>query len=186
QEGPSTQVSAAAFKVVRAIITGIAFGLFSLQAQASAEPEVAPIPKLQAADEYFLTASPYSYHFSHSPEHRDVWLVGIERLRNRKEVAGIAFFSNSFGQPSTFIYPWGRVYSGLIRQAPKWYVKWAAGLLYGYRDPYEDKVPLNTNGFSPGLIVAVGRPITETMNVQFNLLGNSAIMIQATFKLPPF
>jgi hypothetical protein len=134
-------------------------------------------------DQYFLTASPYSYHFSHNPEHRDVVLLGVERIRAGKDVAGIAFFSNSFGQPSVFLYPWGGIYSGVIRQAPQWYFKWAAGLLYGYKEPYEDKVPLNSNGFSPGLILAIGRPITENINLQANLLGNSGLMIQATFRI---
>lgn len=158
---------------------GLAMTLFGLPLAAARAAENAAA----ATDQYFLTVSPYSYHFSHNPEHRDVFLLGVERVRNGKDVAGIAFFSNSFGQPSTFLYPWGGIYPGLIRQAPQWYLKWAAGLLYGYKEPYEDKVPLNHNGFSPGLILAIGRPITENINVQANLLGNSGLMIQATFRL---
>lgn len=149
----------------------------------SLAPASASESTASTTDQYFLTASPYSYHFSHNPEHRDVFLLGIERVRHGKEVAGIAFFSNSFGQPSVFLYPWGGIYPGVIRQAPQWYFKWAAGLLYGYKEPYEDKVPLNSNGFSPGLILALGRPITENINLQANLLGNSGLMIQATFRI---
>ena len=28
--------------------------------------------------------------------------------------------------------------------------------MYGYRGEYEDKVPLNSNGFSPGLLLSLG------------------------------
>ena len=166
--------------ILRALgAAGLFMAPFSLPlATASAAEKAAP-----STDQYFLTASPYSYHFSHNPEHRDVFLLGIERVRHGKEVAGIAFFSNSFGQPSVFLYPWGGIYPGVIRQAPQWYFKWAAGLLYGYKEPYEDKVPLNSNGFSPGLILAIGRPITENIHLQANLLGNSGLMIQASFRI---
>ena len=157
----------------------LALGVLPVLAAAS---EAGP-SAVRPSDEYFLTASPYSYHFSHNPDHDHVVLIGLERLRNKKEVAGISFFSNSFGQPSTFIYPWGGLYSGVIKKAPQWYFKWAAGLLYGYKEPYEDKVPLNHNGFSPGLILALGRPITPDTGVQFNLLGNSGLMLQFTVRL---
>lgn len=141
--------------------------------------ESSPEPR----NSFYLLASPYSYHFSHSPEHKDVYMLGLERIRDRREVAGFVFFSNSFGQPSTFIYPWGRVYEGLWSFAPRWYFKWAAGLLYGYKEPYENKVPMNYNGFSPGFILAIGRPVTEDLSVQVNLLGNSGLMFQAAVRV---
>lgn len=141
------------------------------------------VDALKPVDAYHLLVSPYTYHFSHSPEHKHVYMVGLERIRAGREVAGAVYFSNSFGQPSTFIYPWGRVYTGLFTQAPQWYVKWGAGLLYGYREPYENKVPLNTNGFSPGFILSIGRPVSESMGLQLNLLGNSGLMFQASMRI---
>lgn len=142
-----------------------------------------PADALEPVDTYHLVVSPYTYHFSHSPEHKHVYMVGLERTRAGREVAGAVYFSNSFGQPSTFIYPWGRVYNGLFAKAPEWYVKWGAGLLYGYREPYENKVPLNTNGFSPGFILSIGRPVSASMGLQLNLLGNSGLMFQASMRI---
>ncbi len=51
--------------------------------------------------------SPYSYHYSRDPEHRHVWLVGTERERANGALAGAVLFSNSFGQPTIYAYPWG-------------------------------------------------------------------------------
>jgi len=138
------------------------------------------------ADEarYSLMFSPYSIHFSPSDEHEHVWLLGLERRDKTDKLAGAAFFSNSFGQPSVFLYPFGKHYDGPIRigsvtAIPEhWYVKWAAGLLYGYKGAYEDKVPFNKNGFSPGLILSLGRKLTENSQVQVNLLGNNGLMFQ--------
>jgi len=138
---------------------------------------------------YSLMFSPYTIHFNPSPEHRHVWLVGLERREPPNAVAGAAFFSNSFGQPSVFLYPFGKTYPGPIRVASvtavpeQWYVKWAAGLLYGYKGAYEDKVPFNRDGLSPGIIVSLGRNITEQSQVQLNLLGVNGLMFQLSTRI---
>ena len=138
---------------------------------------------------YSLMFSPYSIHFSPSAEHRDVWLLGLERRDATNKVAGAAFFSNSFGQPSVFLYPFGKHYEGPIHIGSftpvpeQWYVKWAAGLLYGYKGKYQDKVPFNRDGYSPGLILSLGRRFNESSQFQFNLLGNSGLMFQINTEL---
>ena len=53
-------------------------------------------------DRYFAILSPYTAHFSPSDEHEYVWLAGFERERSSGIVAGFAYFSNSFGQPSVY------------------------------------------------------------------------------------
>ena len=67
-------------------------------------------------DQYDFLVSPYAQHFHPSPEHRHVWLVGVERERADQSLAGAAFFSNSFGQPSTYIFPWGKVYRDVFER----------------------------------------------------------------------
>ena len=37
----------------------------------------------------------------------------------------------------------------------------SAGVLYGYKEPYEDKVPFNHHGISPGVVGAVGWEFTR-------------------------
>lgn len=132
-------------------------------------------------DQYSMLVSPYAQHFHPSPEHKHVWLVGVERERADQSLAGAAFFSNSFGQPSVYLYPWGQTYRDLLGKE-QLYVKWTAGLLYGYRAPYEDKVPFNHNGFSPAIIPAVGWQFESRYTVQLNFLGLNGAMLQ--FSLP--
>ncbi len=132
-------------------------------------------------DQYGFLLSPYAQHFRPSDEHKHVWLVGLERERADHSLAGAAFFSNSFGQASVYLYPWGQTYRDLLG-LESLYVKWTAGLLYGYRKPYEDKVPFNHNGFSPAIIPAVGWEFDNKYTVQLNFLGLNGAMLQ--FSLP--
>jgi len=118
--------------------------------------------------------SPYTYHFTASPEHRDVWLVGLERERSDQRVSGITYFSNSFGQPSTYIYPWGQNYPNL-GGVDGLFAKWSMGLLYGYVGAYQNKVPLNVGGFSPAIIPSLGFE-RAGYSTQINLLGTAGLM----------
>ncbi|MEO0318079.1 MAG: hypothetical protein RL404_1756 [Pseudomonadota bacterium] len=132
-------------------------------------------------DQYALLVSPLTQHFHPSPEHKHVWLVGVERKREDHSLAGAAFFSNSFGQHSAYLFPWGQTYHDLLGKEHL-YVKWTAGLLYGYREPYENKVPFNYHGFSPAIVPAVGWQFDNRYTVQLNLLGLNGAMLQ--FSLP--
>lgn len=121
--------------------------------------------------------SPYSLHFSPSEEHENVYMVGLEREHANGKVDGFTLFSNSFGQPSAFLYPWGGVYHNIWGIAPLSF-KWTAGLLYGYKEPYENKVPLNHKGFSPGGILALAYKFESGWTAQVDLLGTAGLMFQ--------
>ncbi|MEY4507777.1 MAG: hypothetical protein RL297_2355 [Pseudomonadota bacterium] len=136
--------------------------------------------RLQPSDRVSVMYSPYTMHYSPSDEHRYVWLVGLERERADQRLSGITYFSNSFGQPSTFIYPWGKVYRD-VGGVEGLYAKWSAGLLYGYVDQYKDKVPLNVNGFSPAIIPSLGYEL-HGVSVQLNVLAAAGLMLQ--FNIP--
>jgi hypothetical protein len=86
----------------------------------------------------------------------------------------VSFFSNSFGQPSVYLYA-GQQFNGLLG-SPKLFVKVTAGILYGYVAPYEDKVPLNFHGFSPAIIPSLGYKISPQDSLQMKLLGNAGLM----------
>lgn len=122
-------------------------------------------------------ASPYTLHFSPSEEHRNVLMVGLEREHRNGGLDGAVFFSNSFGQPTVYLYPWGQVYRGLFGVKPLSF-KWTAGLLYGYKEPYENKVPLNYHGFSPGAIIALAYEFAPGWSGQVNVLGTAGLMFQ--------
>lgn len=129
-----------------------------------------------------LGMSPYTYHWSRDPDHRDVYMIGLERQNADKVVWGASYFRNSFGQPSGYLYG-GKRYDSIFSY-DKLFAQWTVGLLYGYKPPYDHKVPLNHNGYSPGAVVSLGWQFTPTYSAQVNVLGNSALMFQfsADFK----
>jgi hypothetical protein len=131
-------------------------------------------PLIPTEDAWELTISPYAYHFNKSDEHRDVYLIGLERHYASNWLWGGAYFSNSFGQDSGTAYV-GYVWNNLF-DVPALYVKLVAGIMYGYKEPYEDKVPFNKNGWSPVLIPAAGWRFTPKDAVQVSLLGKAGLL----------
>ena len=134
-------------------------------------------------DQWRVMFSPHTTHYSYSEEHKRVILLGAERERADGALAGVTLFSNSFGQPSTYIFPWGKVYRDVMGYDGV-FVKWTAGLLYGYKSPYENKVPLNHSGYSPGFIPGIGWE-SSRLQLQVNFLGNAGLMYQLSWKLTP-
>ena len=123
-----------------------------------------------------VMASPYTYHYSRDPDHARVYMAGLERQRADGLVLGGSFFRNSFGQPSAYLYA-GQRFDRLLGSDPL-FAQVTGGLLYGYKEPYQNKVPLNYKGFSPGFVPSVGWQFTPVVSAQLNFLGNSALMIQ--------
>ncbi|HVL59368.1 MAG TPA: hypothetical protein VM491_22980 [Burkholderiaceae bacterium] len=56
--------------------------------------------------------------------------------------------------------------------------------MYGYVDPYDDKVPFNRRGFSPAVVPALGLRVAQGVTAQVNLLALSALMFQVSIALP--
>ena len=128
-----------------------------------------------------VLASPYTRHYTFSEEHVKVYSLGVERQRADGLVFGGVYFRNSFGQPSAYLSA-GQRFSGIANVEPL-YVQVSGGLLYGYKEPYQNKVPLNYKGFSPGAVLAVGWQFTPAYSAQLNFLGNSALMLQFSFDI---
>ncbi|MDR3370067.1 hypothetical protein [Rhodoferax sp.] len=122
--------------------------------------------------------SPFTYHYSYDEKHRPVHMIGLEREKPGDQLDGVTFFTNSFGQDCVYVYPWGGVYHNFYGIQPLSF-KWTAGLLYGYVAPYENKVPLNHNGFSPGAIIAFEYKFQSGWSAQVDMLGTAALMFQA-------
>jgi hypothetical protein len=123
--------------------------------------------------------SPYTVHFRPSDEHRSVWAIGVERQADTGWLYGGSYFRNSFGQPSGYLYV-GQRYEQLFDRPPL-YFQWSAGLLYGYRGEFKNKVPLNYNGFSPGALVSLGWELDRQSALQVNLLGDAGLMFQYSY-----
>lgn len=139
---------------------------------AMAQQSASPLIPTEAGWE--LTLSPFVYHFRSDPEHRHAYLIGLERHRADNWLWGAAYFSNSFGQDSGTAYV-GYIWNNVFNE-PALYVKLVAGIMYGYVDPYEDKVPYNHNGWSPMIVPTVGWRFTPQDALQLSLLGSAGLM----------
>ncbi|MFZ4482132.1 MAG: hypothetical protein ACOYNZ_19815 [Rhodoferax sp.] len=129
-----------------------------------------------------LQLSPYAYHFTYDSEHKDTIMVGLEREHADARLDGVVLFTNSFGQPSIYVYPWGGVFHDLVGVKGLSF-KWTAGVMYGYVDPYQDKVPYNYKGFSPVILPALAYQFTPGWSVQLDLLGTAGMMLQLNVRL---
>jgi len=89
-------------------------------------------------------------------------------------LCGMSLFSNSFGQPTMYVYV-GQRWDPLFDDS-KWFVKVTAGIFYGYVGKYKDKVPFNYNGFSPGIIPSIGYAFSPKDSAQVLVLGNAGLM----------
>lgn len=126
-----------------------------------------------------VAIAPYAPHFRHSVEHRDVYALAIERQRPDDWLVGLSYFRNSFGQPSAYGYvgkrfnqPWG---------VEPLFFQVSAGVLYGYKGKYKNKVALNFGGFAPGALVAVGWKFNQQSDLTLHLLGDAALMVQLAY-----
>ena len=128
-----------------------------------------------------LAMSPYAQHFRYSAEHKPVWALGAEWQRDDDWLFGGSYFSNSFGQPSAYLYV-GKRFPALFG-VQRLFGQASGGLLYGYRGKYEDKVPLNHNGYAPGALVSLGWQIDKRSSVVAHALGDAGVMIQLSYEL---
>lgn len=126
-------------------------------------------------------ASPYTHHWSQDPSHRPVKALSLSRLLPNERYCGGSLFTNSFGQPSAYVYT-GWIWPQLFDAVPRVYGTLSVGIIYGYVGSYKNKVPLNAGGFSPVIIPAVGYRVTPKIALEVQFLGNAAVMFGSTFR----
>ena len=141
---------------------------------------IAAVSPARAADEggrVTVQFAPGSVHYHASADYSNssVWLVGAEYQRRDRYLAGYAYFNNSFGQKAQYAYG-GRTWALGAEDASYWYLKLTGGVIVGYREPYEDKIPYNHNGIAPGIVAGIGHQF-DRFNVQLNVLGTSGLML---------
>lgn len=166
-------------KTTPALLLAATLAAAPLAAHAQSEATATPTTESSPSGDYWrLVASPYTAHFHGDSEniHKPVYMLGLERQRSDGWVWGGIYFSNSFGQPSGYVYlgerinnfsPWNQLFA-----------QWTVGVLYGYVYPYEDKVPFNYHGFSPGATLSLGWQFTRQFSMQMDLLGAAGMMFQ--------
>lgn len=166
----------------------------AIMAAAAAAPAVA---QERAASEsrsalagWTFSAAPYTLHFSDARKENDfepdnqkhsyVWLFAAEKQLGGRDFAGFAWFNNSFGQPTKYLY-YGWRFEPLA-SVPKLFLKLSAGVIHGYKEPYHKKIPFNSrNGWGVTAIPAVGWQFSPEAAVQVNILGTAGLMLQFNY-----
>lgn len=164
------------FSILRRVAVCGLLGLAcNAMAQTATAPDTLPAEAPPVPYRWRLELSPHTTHFSYSADHRPVHLVGLERESTvDNSFYGLALFTNSFGQDSGYAYL-GKTYYNVFDSLPKVYLKWSAGVLYGYKPPYNHKVPLNYKGFSPAIVPAAGWRFGSGWNAQIDMLGTAGL-----------
>ena len=122
--------------------------------------------------EWRFQTSIYTHHWSSDPDHvSNSKLLGIEFETTTKWIYGFGYFDNSFGQPSQYLYAG---YSWPLFKTDWAYFKLTGGLLHGYKDPYEDKIPLNGLGVAPAIVPAFGFKYKRVLT-EIQILGTAAL-----------
>lgn len=128
-----------------------------------------------------IQAAPTAIHFRSSPDYTGhPWLVGVEWQQPSRWLAGYSYFNNSFGQKSHYGY--AGYWWPITQKYPSWYFKLTGGVIVGYKEPFEDKIPFNNNGIAPGIIPALGFKM-DRFNMQVNLLGTAGAMVTVGYDL---
>ena len=128
--------------------------------------------------EWRFRTSLYTKHWDPDPEHvNNSKLLNLELEEKSGWIYGFAHFDNSFGQPSQYLYA-GRSWQLF---STNWaYFKLTGGLLHGYKEPYEDKIPLNGLGVAPAIIPTFGVKY-KRVHTELQILGAAAITVTAGF-----
>jgi hypothetical protein len=128
-----------------------------------------------------ISFGPYIHHYYSNPKHNPYpWYTSLEwESATRWEIGG-AYFINSYNQPCGYLYGGKRFIYG--SQDNHLFLKITAGAIIGYVSPYEDRIPVNSNGIGLGVIPAVGYKYKRVTS-QIAILGISALMLNFGYDL---
>jgi len=121
-----------------------------------------------------IQTSLYTKHWDPEPDHTDHQkLIGPELVFENNYLVGLAIFKNSFDQSSQFLYI-GKTWR--LFRSDYFYFKLVGGLLHGYKEPYEDKIPFNGLGVAPAILPSFGFRYKRVM-LEAQIAGTAAITI---------
>ena len=128
--------------------------------------------------EWRFQTSLYTKHWDPDPDHvNNSKLINFEFETTNRWIYGFAYFDNSFGQPSQYLYTG---YSWPLFKTDWFYFSLTGGLLHGYKEPYEDKIPMNDLGIAPAIVPAFGFRYKRVFS-QIQILGTAAVTVTAGF-----
>lgn len=121
-------------------------------------------------DRIMVEVGPYVYHFHNNTDHNQ-WphLLGVEYETGSHWLGGVAAFQNSYYQDTQFFYFGKRWFINSVDE--NLYIKIAGGLVHGYKEPYDDKLPINSaDGYGFAILPAVGYQFGRA-NAQLIFIG---------------
>jgi hypothetical protein len=128
--------------------------------------------------EWRFQTSLYTKHWDPDPDHvNNSNLLNIEFETSNRWIYGFAWFDNSFGQPSQYLYAG---YKWPLFNKDWFYFSLSGGFLHGYKEPYEDKIPANQLGIAPAIVPAFGLKYKRVFT-QVQILGTAAVTVTAGF-----
>ncbi len=105
-------------------------------------------------DKIYLSGASY-IHFSQSENHQGPpVLFSAEIQKPSKLYYGLSLFNNSFGQFSQYLFV-GKEFR-LDQYVSGMRSKISVGLIHGYKDEYQNKIPFNDLGIAPAIIPGIG------------------------------
>ena len=141
--------------MLRSLLAALCWA-FAALALADEKPGEAAAPSGEPKVRWLFQTSVFTDHFSTDSQHtKHQKLIGVERWAANNWILGAAAFRNSFDQPSQYVYV-GKLWRPLDSY-PLVHLKLTGGILHGYKPPYEDKIPLNTeNGWALVALPSIG------------------------------
>ena len=131
----------------------------------------------------YLYTSFYTRHFSPQPDHvNDQDMLGVEFQMTDNWVHGFAMFDNSYGQETQYLYTgykWTFADMDEIETSHH-YFKLTGGLMDGYKDEYQDKIPFNGMGVAPAIVPTYGYQYKNYM-AEISLGGISVATVTVGF-----
>jgi len=174
---PANQSCGTAVFAVLALCLGLLFGGPCL-AQSINPEESTTVDETSGwtVEQWYIFTSVYTKHWDDDPDHvnNQKMIAGEAQMRNNW-VFGLGFFDNSFGQNSQYLYAG---YKWDLFGSKLFYFKLTGGLLHGYKEPYEDKIPLNGLGVAPAILPVLGFQYKYFVT-ELNVAGTAAITITA-------
>jgi hypothetical protein len=144
---------------------------------------------LDLLSENRISIATYS-HFNSESEPEKWWksgnqnkkpiILSYDRFYSDSNFYGLALFNNSFGQFSQYIYK-GHQYESRFNNI---YYELSYGILHGYKDEYQDRIPINTEeGFGIGVIPSIIYSKGKNHYFGLSLMGDAGLIFSYSKKI---
>ena len=109
--------------------------------------------------------------------------VSAELIRSDQWLYGLALFNNSFDQFSQYLY--GGYQFEFEDTFKNFHAKVTVGIIHGYKDEFQDKIPYNSSGYAPAIIPSVGWK-KDKLGVDVILLGTAGLLFTVGYDFLEF